>query len=276
MDVSRSVTVPVRVFPDERKNVAVVGVVPENVVVSIRGSREDMETVRDEALCVDLRPSPAAGVASEDLVVRKKDVMNLSKNVRIDAIAPSKVSVEYDFMWSSEATDCIAKPQLVGLEELRGSARIAEASMGALAGRKVTIYGSRKSLLAFTAKGIRLPTDPVNVEGKTESFEAVVAIRPPADSGITKVEPERVPVRVEIEIEKDPDSESIRVKDPVLVNAPEEPAKSGTETTAPGPADEEPAGTPDEESAGDPVEEPAGKPAEDPVVDAPPSDGDVR
>ena len=114
----------------------------------------------------------------------------------------------------------------------------------------VTVYGSVKRLGAFSAKGIRLPTDPVDVEGKTESFDAVVAIRPPEDSGITSVEPAEVKAHVEIRTHAAIDAGDIHVSAPILLKP---------EDVEPKPSDAKPAGP---EAPADAAEAPAA-PAEE-------------
>ena len=43
-----------------------------------------------------------------------------------------------------------------------------------------------------------IPTDPIDVAGKTQGFTKAVKIRPPVDSGISSVQPEEVEAKVEI------------------------------------------------------------------------------
>ena len=54
------------------------------------------------------------------------------------------------------------------------------------------------------------------MEGKTQSFDARVAIRPPADAGITSVEPSEIKVRVEIVVPDDAAADAT-VSAPVLL-----------------------------------------------------------
>ncbi len=255
--IERTVSVPVHVQP--QGGFTVVGFAPEAVSVTLRGTAEAFTAFDPDTLRVDLRPKPAEGVLSEDVALLPKDVTNvLAKldRLRVVSVSPEAVSVEYDYMSMSETKDFIARPQLIGLDKLRGTATVSEASLEDLANRAVKIYGSEKKLRALKDKGIRLPTDPIDVVGKTESFDIDVAIRPPEDSGITRVEPDRVRVRVVVELEKDPDSESIHVSDPIRLStedaeAPRSPAKPA-ETPEGAPADapktENPAEPPSAES----------------------------
>ena len=252
--IERTVSVPVRVLP--QGGFTVVGFSPSAVSVTLRGTTKDFTAFDAESLRVDLRPKPAEGVLSEVVAIGPKDVTNdLAKldKIRVVGVAPEAIAVEYDYMSVSETKDFIARPQLTGLDKLRGTASVSEESLEHLANRSVRIYGSEKKLRALKDKGIRLPTDPIDVVGKTESFDVDVAIRPPEDSGITRVEPDHVRVHVIVEIEKDPDSESIHVSDPIRLStddaeAPRPPAKSaetpeapseGRPAAAPGEAQEE-------------------------------------
>ena len=90
-------------------------------------------------------------------------------------------------------TGRIATPRLEGVP-VQGSASVEMPT-----NLTVLVQGSKSKMEAFREKKILLPTSPINVEGKTESFDATVAILPPPDSGITKVEPATVTVHVDVQ-----------------------------------------------------------------------------
>ena len=64
----------------------------------------------------------------------------------------------------------------------------------------VVVKGPIRKINEFRDAGLLLPTEPVDVEGKTKSFSERVAIKIPADSGITSVEPETVLAFADISI----------------------------------------------------------------------------
>lgn len=223
--IERTVSVPVRVRSTE-KTIAVVGVSPATVAVTLRGPAEDFTAFDPDALFVGLDNTPEEGALSAVLPVGPRDVTNVLDRLRVVAVSPSAIAVDYDFMSKMVTTNFVATPRRVGVP-VQGTASVSIPTNFA-----VTVYGSVKKLGAFSAKGIRLPTDPVDVEGKTESFDTVVAIRPPADSGITSVEPAEMPVHVEIRTRAAADAGEIHISAPILLK----------------PADPEPA-RPDEEPA---------------------------
>jgi hypothetical protein len=217
--IERTVSVPVRVLAASQTT-TVVGIEPSSVSVTLRGTAEDFTAFDQDALHIELRPTPEENALSDVLSVGPKDLTNGINRLRVVAVSPSLVGVEYDFMSKIMTTNFVAKPRLLG-RPIQGVASVSLPTNLA-----VTVYGSVKKLGAFSAKGIRLPTDPIDVEGKTESFDAYVAIRPPEDSGITSVEPAEVPVHVEIRTRAAVDADDIHVSAPILLKSEEEPAKA--------------------------------------------------
>ena len=225
--IERTFSVPVRVLP-EGGTTAVVGVTPSAVAVTLRGNAEGFTAFDADALRVELRPETAEGALSDQLSVGPKDVTNVLDRLRVVAVSPASVAVEYDFMSKMVTTNFVARPRLLG----RPIQAVASVSLPT--NLAVTVYGSVKKLGAFSAKGIRLPTDSIDVEGKTESFDTVVAIRPPEDSGITSVEPSEVTAHVEIRTRAAIDADEIHVSAPILLKTEEpEPAKPAEEPTKP-------------------------------------------
>ena len=239
--IERTVAVPVHVLP--QGGYTVVGFEPAALFVTLHGTTEGFTAFDPDALRVELRPKPGEGVLSAEIEVGLKDVTNVLDRLRVVGVSPARVKVEYDYMSVSETKDFVAKPNLTGLDRLRGTAAVSEESLENLANLTVKVYGSEKKLRALKDKGVRLPTDPVDVVGKTESFDIDVAIRPPEDLGITKVEPDRVRVHVDVEIEKDPDSESIHVSDPIRLS-PEDAESKSPDAKSAGPDAVSPAGEP--------------------------------
>ena len=180
--IERTFSVPVRVLP-AGGTTAVVGVSPLAVSVTLRGGAEDFTAFDPDALRIELHPAPEENALSDVLAVGPANVTNVLDRLRVVGVSPASVTVEYDYLSMIVTTNFVAKPRLAG-HPVQGIASVSLPTNLA-----VTVYGSVKKLGAFSAKGIRLPTDAIDVEGKTESFDAVVAIRPPEDSGITSVEP---------------------------------------------------------------------------------------
>jgi hypothetical protein len=200
--------------------VTVVDTKPSTVSVTLRGTAEDLAAFNWDALRIERSTTPKENALFDDLDVGPKDVTNGINRLRVVAVSPSRVRVEYDFMSKIIATNFVAKPKLVG-RPIQGVASVSLPTNLA-----VTVYGSVKKLGAFSSKRVRLPTDSVDVEGKTESFDTLVEINPPPDSGITRVEPAEVPVHVEIRTRAAADADDIHVSAPILLKSEEEPAKA--------------------------------------------------
>jgi hypothetical protein len=245
--IERTFAVSVRVLP-EGGTTAVVGVKPAAVAVTLRGSAEDFTAFDADSMRVELHPSTnqlsvvpdvdPLGVTnrlSAELSVGPQDVTNVPRRLRVAAVSPASVEVDYDYM--SKMPVYLARPRTTGLP-VQGTAVASFPT-----NLELTAFGSVKKLSAFGAKKILLPTDPVDVKGKTESFDAIVAVRPPEDSGIERVEPAEVPVHVEIRIRVAPGAEDIHVSAPVLVTPEDAEPKAPSEARPAGP---EPAGPPED------------------------------
>ena len=64
--------------------------------------------------------------------------------------------------------------------------------------KHVSVRGPKSKLQKLVDDRIMIPTDPIDVAGKTQGFTKAVKIRPPVDSGISSVQPEEVEAKVEI------------------------------------------------------------------------------
>ena len=205
----RTFPVPVSVVV-ERTDFAVASIEPATVQITFRGSQDEISTIVPERLSVELvsnvtdrnarkwapNRDPEQGSNTVERVkpisIRDRDVNGKGK-LKIVSVEPSSVDVRYDAMVSwPEAGRRIATPKLVGVP-MQGSASVEMPT-----NLVVAVRGSESKLEAFRDKKILLPTAPVNVEGKTESFDAPVAILIPPDSGITQVDPATITVHVEV------------------------------------------------------------------------------
>lgn len=228
--IERTVSVPVRVTPTD-KSVAVVGVSPATVAVTLRGTSEEFTAFDADALRVDVATSPGRDASEDVLSVGPRNVTNVLDRLRVVGVSPSLVSVEYDTVMEWDTVNLVATPRRSGAP-VQGTAILSIPTNFPL-----RVSGSKKKFTAFSAKGIRLPVDPVDVEGKTESFDTFSTIRPPEDSGITSLEPAAVPVHVEILIRAASDGGEIRVSDPIPVAGAEAPKAA---EPAEEPAEDEP------------------------------------
>lgn len=189
--VDRTFSVQVSV-KSENPATAVFAVEPAAVQVTLRGTHEELASFDPSRLALELSARNVRGEAREELRIRDRNLLGRG-DLAISGFEPSSVSVLYDPMVTWNATGRIAQPALEGAP-VQGVASV-EVPTNAT----VVVRGSESKLAAFREKRILLPTSPVNVSGKTESFDATVEILVPPDSGISSVEPSTVRVHVSIE-----------------------------------------------------------------------------
>ena len=194
-------TFPVPVFvKSPNDSVAVASFEPVTVQLTLRGSQDEISSVDPARLAVELFPNAkkvekwekAAEIRSQMVKIRSRNVTGTGK-LKIVSVEPSRIDVRYDAMVKWSMTGRIATPKLEGVP-VQGSASVEMPT-----NVTVIVHGSESKIEAFRVKKILLPTSPINVEGKTESFDATVTILPPPDSGITKVEPAVVTVHVDVQ-----------------------------------------------------------------------------
>ena len=185
----RTFTVPVLVKSDN-ETMAVSGYEPASVEITLRGTQDEIAALDPSRLAVELLAQNMKSLKREALAIRVSNILGTG-NLKIVNMEPNKVEVAYDEMveWP---TDRVAAPKLDGTP-VSGYAEVEMPTSVT-----VKVHGAKSKISAFRDKRILLPTSPVNVDGKTESFDATVAITVPQDSGITKVEPSTVRVRVNV------------------------------------------------------------------------------
>lgn len=186
----RTYTVPVSV-KSENDLFAVFSFEPEAAQISLRGTQDQFATFDPARLAVEIPAKNAKGAGRERLKIRGSNILG-SGDLKIVDVEPKAVDVHYDPMFTWDMVDRVAPPKLEGAP-VQGDATVEMKT-----NLTVVVHGSKSKILAFREKKILLPTSPVNVDGKTESFDATVAIMVPPDSGITKVEPATVQVRVNV------------------------------------------------------------------------------
>ena len=178
--VSREVVLQVSVKKD---GVAVLHQTPETVTVSLKGSEDEVRQFDPSDLEVSVKIDEVADeVRAQRIKLTHRHVKGAGK-LRVSAIEPPEVNVTYD----REVTMMmlITAPQLKGAP-LQGDAVVSLTTM------QVKAYGPESKLQVLREKGIMIPTEAVDVEGKTQGFKKSVRVEIPPDSGISKVEPSEV------------------------------------------------------------------------------------
>ena len=240
----RTFSVPVSVASTSPSS-TVVGVSPASVIVTLRGPVKSLEAFYGPGLSLPLSSANPGRHRSETLPFEAGDLRGVDDRLRVVGMSTNAVRVSYDNLRAWTITEKnLAPPQIEGAP-LEG---VATASVAP--GQTFTISGSEKRTGEFVQKGIRLPLEPISVEGKIDGFEAAVPIRIPAESGITSVAPSNALVRVTIVL-------PASTVAPVPVALPVDPGEKPLL-----PAPDEPEGEP-VEIVDDPVPPPAEFPEDD-------------
>ncbi|MGI5868176.1 MAG: YbbR-like domain-containing protein [Kiritimatiellia bacterium] len=185
---SGTYTVPVLVSVREA-HVAVRSQSDDEVKVTLKGSEAEVRAFDPANLAVRLKLSHVeAGTERQKVKLRASDVEGFGK-LRVVRIEPEVISVEFDN--EIEQRLPLALPTLTG-HPLQGEASVE------LMRKHVTVRGPKSRLQKLVDDRIMIPTDPIDVAGKTQGFTKAVKIRPPVDSGISVVLPDEVEAKVEI------------------------------------------------------------------------------
>ena len=173
------------------------------VKVELKGAREDIQEFDGSRLKVEIVVNAIEkDVRSETLRIRRGEVQGAGK-LRVRRVEPSEIYVRYDP--ESETEMKLAPPPLSGVP-LQGEASVV------LKRDAVKVKGPESQLALLLEKNIMLPTEPIDVSGKTQGFTKRVKVVPPTDSGISAVDPEEVEAEVTIK--------TLPMAQPIYTNAP--------------------------------------------------------
>ena len=177
------VDAPVDVRVD--KGVAVLPPDPTTVSVTLRGAREEIERLDREAVRVTVRPRAADPENSEEEVALGPTSVEGAGRLRVTRVEPPRVLVRFD---REEVRALpVYRPRFTGTP-LRGRAD-AEYEP-----QQVLVRGSHRGLRAVQG----VDTEPVDVDGRVQSFTKRVRVLPPSDTWVSSIEPPEVTVRVTI------------------------------------------------------------------------------
>lgn len=197
----------------EEEGVAILRHTPTEVEVELKGATEDIRNFDPSNLKVEVKIRSGSEDRDQTIRLSRRNIVGAGK-LRVGRITPQEILVEYDR--EVEMVLLLTKPVLLG-KPLQGNASVE------LIVNEVKVRGPESQLQKLIEKNILLPTDPVDVSGRTQGFIKRVKILPPDDSGISHVFPAEVEARVYIAI--DPPQESI------YTNAPMPTASARTYTT---------------------------------------------
>ena len=168
------------------KGIAILDQDPMSVEVTFRGSQEDLRRLDQKQLKAVVRPKASSPAGSEAVVIRGRDVQGAS-GVRVVKIKPAVLQLKYDR--EIQKTVKVAKPKTIGTP-LIGRAEIDYEP------RTVLIRGPKRML---EDRQIVVETQPVDVDGRVESFSKQVRLLSPGgDMWVSQIEPAEVTVKVSI------------------------------------------------------------------------------
>lgn len=190
---TKTFAVPVRVVSENEK-VSILDYSPKTASVTLRGPRTAIDSFDPTQLAIEIREDfpQAEGRVSRSVTA---DSLVGRGSLRFLSCSVDDVRIELDYTATWNTTNMVALPAVAGhpVEGATAAVRLEEPVV-------VVVRGPIRKINEFRDAGLLLPTEPVDVEGKTKSFSERVAIRVPADSGITSVEPGFVSALIDIAI----------------------------------------------------------------------------
>jgi len=185
-EVEYSIPVEVAVEP----GIAVLNQEPATVRVRFRGSREDLLRLDERHIKAVVAPKSGEPDGSEQAVTLSPRDIEGAAGVNIVKIEPSMVSLTFDR--EVETTVSVAKPRTIGTP-LIGRVSVQHEPVIA------KILGPKRRLAEMKQKGKdKVQTEPVDVDGRVESFTKKVRILSPSDAWVSRIEPSEVTVKVSI------------------------------------------------------------------------------
>jgi len=186
-----TVTVPVEV--EREPGLAVLSAEPFSVRVTFRGAFADVQALNNREMRVRLKPHAGASGGSERVRVRSGDIRDRQPGARVTDIQPSTVLLTFDRQ--GQVVLPLAEPVVEG-KPLRGRVELDYAP------RTVTVNGAQRQLEAMKEQGYRVQTEPVDVDGRVQSFTKTVRLVPPAGVWQADLAPPQATVKVNIVTEQ--------------------------------------------------------------------------
>jgi len=188
------ISVPVEVTNDSTAgNAAIWSVEPRSVQVKIRGSYNEISEIVDSTITCTLRAKQKSNSILDTVKVKvhAKNIQGV-RDARIVKIEPSTIDVKFDFPVSFPLA--VAAPTIKGTA--RGSVKLSYDVTNAV------VSGSRRLLRTLDVDNTRIQCEPIDVEGRLESYTTRLRLVPPGDPANIKVEPPDMVVNVSIISEK--------------------------------------------------------------------------
>jgi len=190
----RVVSVPVETDMETGTDGAAIwSVEPRSVQVTLRGSYSDVSQLAVSALRCVVRPKQKKNQPLDTVTIKVNHThLRGVAGVRVAKIEPSTVVVKFDVPTS--LTLPIAPPVLEG--KARGTVVLMYDQTNAV------VKGSRRLLSAIDVEKTQILVDPIDVDGRSQSFSVRLRLYPPGDAVNAVVEPPDMVVNVMISSEK--------------------------------------------------------------------------
>lgn len=187
--VSHTYTVLIPVEAETHGDTAVESVQPMTVSVTFRGTAADIQRIQfaPEKLAIAIEPTEISE-GGQDIRLSSRNVKG-APNLRVDSIEPSVVNVQMD--WQADVEFQVAEPPQKG-KPLRGTAHLDYSP------KTVRLRGAARSLEKMKEAGLMIATEPVDVDGRVQSFNKTVKILSPGGLRLWEISPAEVQVDVNI------------------------------------------------------------------------------
>ncbi|MDA0577863.1 MAG: CdaR family protein [Verrucomicrobia bacterium] len=187
-DEEKDFVVPVEV--ELNPGIAVLAKNPDQVEVRFRGALDDILKIDQTRLKAQVRvPDATLGGRPQPVIITGRDILG-ARGVAVTMIDPPRVMITFDH--EVEATFSVAKLQTIG-EPLLGKVELQYSP------QSVTIRGPKTRIEELKREGHdQVIADPVDVDGRVESFSKRMVVRSPGGSWASKIEPSEITVEVTI------------------------------------------------------------------------------
>lgn len=161
-----------------------------SVTVRFRGSQDDLLKLHQEHIRAIVRPKVAdPDGLPKSLPVGPRDITGAPRVTVVD-VEPASVVLTFDR--EVETVFSVAKPKTIG-RPLVGNVEIDYEP------KTVVLRGPKRRLEDLKREGRdAVTTEPVDVDGRVESFVRNVAVRPPGSTWVSHIEPPEISVTVNI------------------------------------------------------------------------------
>ncbi|HRR34449.1 MAG TPA: hypothetical protein P5026_10140 [Kiritimatiellia bacterium] len=190
----RVVTIPVEAdFDSASMGAAIESVEPRAVQITLRGSYSEVNKLDSAQMSCVVKPKQKTSSLLDTVAVKiRSSNLRGVRGVRVVAIDPNVAVVKFDVPMSLKVA--VAPPVIQG--KARGRVQLVYDQTNAV------VKGSRRVLSPLDVETVRVQTDAIDVEGRSQSFATRVRLYPPGEAVNAVVEPSDMVVNVLIISEK--------------------------------------------------------------------------